>query len=387
MEAIRRAEQQQRAAAGQQNSAVPGTLALEPLADRSGRLEDLDAQFPADTRPAAPQAPRHDPGAAARDAARNLFAVKQPATTDWPRVARVSALLTLMTIAGSVAYFFWQQNAQAQTQIQIQPTPALARSNPAPTPSAAPSTQTAVPPAPTFTATAAVLPPTRAIAAVAKPSMTPSVPGPAPAAAIRVTTTPQPINPLQQQAYAAFNNGELAVAQTAWLTQLQSEPHNSDVLHGLAAIALQRQQADRAAAYYRRALDADPKDALALSGLITLSEQSDPQQTESRLKNLLAEQAESPFLNFALGNLYARTARWSDAQQAYFKAHGADPDNPDYLFNLAVSLDQLRQPRLAAQHYRRALDAIAQRPAGFDPAQVTARLKVLQQPLQQPPQP
>ncbi|MGB5011473.1 MAG: tetratricopeptide repeat protein, partial [Candidatus Dechloromonas phosphoritropha] len=78
------------------------------------------------------------------------------------------------------------------------------------------------------------------------------------------------------------------------------------------------------------------------------------------------------------GNLYSRQNRWSEAQQVYFNAVAADPDNPDYLFNLAVSLDHLRQPKLAAQHYRLALDAAQRRPAAFDSDRVQLRLAELQ---------
>ena len=59
-------------------------------------------------------------------------------------------------------------------------------------------------------------------------------------------------------------------------------------------------------------------------------------------------------------------------------AVAADGDNPDYLFNLAVSLDHLRQPRLAAQHYRLALEASTKRPAAFERDQVRKRLGELQ---------
>jgi uncharacterized protein HemY len=104
----------------------------------------------------------------------------------------------------------------------------------------------------------------------------------------------------------------------------------------------------------------------------------DPQASESRLKLLLAAQPESAPLNFALGNLYARQGRWPEAQPVYFNAVAADGDNPDYLFNLAVSLDHLRQPKLAAQHYRLALDAAQRRPAAFDRERVRVRLGELQ---------
>lgn len=195
---------------------------------------------------------------------------------------------------------------------------------------------------------------------------------------ISVTAKPQAMDPLPQQAYDAFNNCEFDTARATWQKLLQTDPKNIHALHGLAVVAQQHRQAERAADYYQRALEADPKDALALAGLISLKGPTDPRQTESRLKTLLAEQPDVPFLNFALGNLYTREARWGEAQQAYFKAHVADPGNPDYLFNLAVSLDQLRQPRLAAQYYNQALTAATQRPAGFDPAQAATRLKTLQ---------
>ena len=48
-----------------------------------------------------------------------------------------------------------------------------------------------------------------------------------------------------------------------------------------------------------------------------------------------------------LGNQLAQQGRWSEAQQEYFKAFASEPDNADFAYNLAVSLDHLRQPKLA----------------------------------------
>ena len=79
----------------------------------------------------------------------------------------------------------------------------------------------------------------------------------------------------------------------------------------------------------------------------------------------------------ALGNHYAVQARWSDAQAAYFKAYSADAGEPDYAYNLAVSLDQLHQPKLALEYYRRALALAANRAVGFNSAQVEARIREL----------
>jgi uncharacterized protein HemY len=53
------------------------------------------------------------------------------------------------------------------------------------------------------------------------------------------------------------------------------------------------------------------------------------ENSESRLKNLLREQRDSAALHFALGNVHARQNRWSEAQQAFFKAFSAEPEHPD----------------------------------------------------------
>jgi uncharacterized protein HemY len=67
-----------------------------------------------------------------------------------------------------------------------------------------------------------------------------------------------------------------------------------------------------------------------------------------------------------LGNLYASQSRWAEAQSAFFEAHRLEPDNADVLYNLAVALDNLNQPRLAADFYRRALTQARGRNVQFD---------------------
>ena len=70
---------------------------------------------------------------------------------------------------------------------------------------------------------------------------------------------------------------------------------------------------------------------------------------------MLADNPGAHVLNFTLGNQFAQQGRWAEAQQEYFKAFAAEPDNADFAYNLAVSLDHLRQPKLALEYYRRAL--------------------------------
>jgi len=195
-----------------------------------------------------------------------------------------------------------------------------------------------------------------------------------------ISASVEKLNPQLERGYQAYTSGRLDEASAEYRQLLQVEPANSAALHGMAAISLRQGQIEAAWEYYLRAIETDPKDALALAGLINLGGHADPLQAENRLMTQLATQPDQPSLNFALGNLYARQKRWGEAQQAYFKACAGDPENPDMLFNLAVSLDQLRQHKLAAQYYNLALSAEAlKRPASFDRMQVVARLRDLQQ--------
>jgi len=179
-------------------------------------------------------------------------------------------------------------------------------------------------------------------------------------------------------AYEAWLANRVDDAQRGYEQVLRTDRKNSDALLGLAAIALRRGQNERAHELYLRVVESDPSDATAQAALVNLRGAGDSGQTESRLKTLLASQPDSPALHFALGNHYARSGRWSDAQQAYFDACRLDPDNADHLYNLAVSLDHLRQGKLAAQYYGMALVAADKQPSAFDKSLAARRIQELQ---------
>ena len=195
--------------------------------------------------------------------------------------------------------------------------------------------------------------------------------------AVRIIASKAAANPVLVRALDAWNAGDLVAAAAAYASALVTEPRHADALEGLAAIALRRGQYERAEGLYLRALEADPANAVAVAGVLGLQHQDDASGVESRLKNLIAAQPDQPALRFALGNIYAGDDRWNEAQREYFHAHAGDPQQPDYLFNLAVSLDHLRQPKLAAEYYALALAASALRPAEFDRSTAAGRLREL----------
>jgi tetratricopeptide (TPR) repeat protein len=253
------------------------------------------------------------------------------------------------------------------------PYPAASRAPAAPvlpaTPNAPQSFQSGMPAAPPQ----AGMPPPQA-------GMPPTETPPAMASfdAIKVTrdhTGPR-VNPALQRGYAALNAGDAGDARRQYDAVLGQEPNNRDALLGLAAIALRDGEGQRAAALYQRLLELDPDDGEAQAGL-TGMRRGDPAGSELELKAILRRTPDSGPALFALGNLYARQGRWPEAQQAYFRASGAAPDNPDYAFNLAVGLDRLNQGKLALEYYARALILAQDKPAGFAADAVRRRMDEL----------
>ncbi len=180
------------------------------------------------------------------------------------------------------------------------------------------------------------------------------------------------------QAYEAFTRGDDAGAMQAYRRVLAREPRNRDARLGLAAIAMRAGAWQQAAAHYVEVLRRHPRDPAAQAGLIALQQDLDPLSGESRIKSLLADNPRDANLHFSLGNLYAEQGRWPEAQQSYFDAYRLDDANPDYAFNLAVSLDRLAQRKPALAWYRRAGELAGQRQAAFEPAAAARRIAALE---------
>jgi Tfp pilus assembly protein PilF len=193
-----------------------------------------------------------------------------------------------------------------------------------------------------------------------------------------VTKSPLRINPALGRGYESYERGDLANARKEYQAVLKADPYNLDALRAMAVISLREDRPDAAESYFQRALVSDPQDAFAISGLANLRGTSSPVAAETRLKNIAIAQPDNAAPHFALGNVYAAQEKWSEAQQAYFKAYSVEPGNPDILYNLAISLEHLRQNKLAVQYYNLAIQAATNRPSGFDPAQATARVRALQ---------
>ena len=187
------------------------------------------------------------------------------------------------------------------------------------------------------------------------------------------------VSPDLMAAYRAFNAGDDLAAQELYRKVLHSDVRNVDALLGMAAIAQRQGRTQDAMGWFGKVLEVEPRNPIAEAAMVNAVAQADPVTTESRLKNLLAQQPNAANLHAALGNLYTERGQWSSAQQSYFEAHRLDPGNPEYAFNLAVSLDQLGKPSLALEYYKKTL-ALMQRniSTAIDRHQLEARISQLQ---------
>ena len=322
------------------------------------------------------------PVEASRAAGQTLFSAKkkkEPPRRRWKLGLVPTTLLICSTIGAGYGYYVWTEinppvrrpiaRAVPVAPAPITPPPAPQRLVAAIAPEPAPVQPAA--PAPSVTP-----PVTETVKAAPAKPVTRRAADPAPR---RLTIQRQPkvdtITPALQDAWQSYQRGEYLAAAQGYHTVLAQDARNRDALLGLGAVAQQQGQDQTAQHYYRQVLLLDPRDPVALGAMSSYS--TDGADTEVRLKQMLSEQPQAAALHYALGNTYADQSRWAEAQQAYFSARALEPGNALFTFNLAVSLDHLGQSKLAADHYRQALDLDSSNSAGFDHIQAQRRLNEL----------
>ena len=382
--------------------------APKPPARPEPTLEPL--QPPAPKPPSAkapPRAPAPKPGApkaseeqaaAGRSSAKNVFEAKFREPN--PRMPFHITMAALGVFAIGTVGYFWYQLRSPPALVNLNPPrqaePAAVAGDVRPSAAVAPAPSSPAGGIPGLPATSqqaaasapAAAPATSPRAQVAPPVETPRLPpsqripdpklAQAPAAAAPASRGVPQVNPRVEAGYAAYLAGDLAGARTEYEQGLREEPANRDALLGMGAIDVRAGRYESAEALYLRVLQIDPRDPQAQAALFALrSGRSDPLATESRVKTLLAADPAAHALNFTLGNQLAQQNRWAEAQQEYFKAYSAEPDNADFAYNLAVSLDHLRQPRQALDYYQRAIGLAEKRGASFDLAAARSRVAQL----------
>ncbi len=180
------------------------------------------------------------------------------------------------------------------------------------------------------------------------------------------------------EAYSAYQNGDDKSALAKYLKVLEIDPENRNALLARAAIAVGNGDTASAIKDYQQLLTINPKDSLAMSSLISVAN-TEPELSETQLKLMIRDEPDSPYLNFVLANIYAAQNRWQEAQGHYFKALENNPGDPNYAYNLAVSLEHIAKPNVAITYYKMAISNINNGLATFSKAVVDHRIEMLQQ--------
>ena len=181
-----------------------------------------------------------------------------------------------------------------------------------------------------------------------------------------------------REAYAAYQRGDDQLALVKYNAVLGVDPDNRNALLARAAINIQKNRVTEAIRDHQKILLANPKDSLAMSSMIAVANYS-PAQSETQLKLMIRDEPNSPYLNFALGNILGAQNRWQEAQGLYFVAFENNPNDPNYAYNLAVSLEHIAKPKVAITYYERALSNFTNGLATFDREVVDTRLETLRQ--------
>jgi len=187
---------------------------------------------------------------------------------------------------------------------------------------------------------------------------------------------------LINKAYQEYLEGDYDSATKGYTSVLKELPGNRDALLGLAAISIRSGDIRQAYSNYLEVLRLYPGDSVAEAALINFKGNGDYLRNESLLKLFLQRETKNSFLYYSLGRLYAVQTRWPEAQQSFFNAYRIETSNPDYAFNLAVSLDHIGQLQSAIDYYAVALDlagqsTVSSATSSFDRAAAISRINAL----------
>ncbi len=181
-----------------------------------------------------------------------------------------------------------------------------------------------------------------------------------------------------KQAYTAYQNKNYSTAKTLYTQILQKNHANTDALNALGDLEMKTGNSTRARVFFEKSLQHDGNQVFPQQALIRLENSQSPQDQESHFKSLTETHPNQAQTHATLGSLYLSQQRWKEAQGSYFNAVALDPDNPDYQYNLAISLEHLEKPDIALRYYQRALELSQNKTALFDKTIVQTRIKQLQ---------
>ncbi len=188
--------------------------------------------------------------------------------------------------------------------------------------------------------------------------------------------TAAPPSPLLQQAFAAHQQGNLAVAEAGYLQVLAAEPGNADAHHMLGLVYKKNGQCDLAESHIKQALTLHPTLAAAHYNLGNLmADQGRVDEAVQCFKSAIAHEGNYPEAYYGLGNMFRERQELRVAVASFNFALRLKPDYMEALHNRANVLRDLGQvdesvadlmrvvaiaPQLPEAHYNLALGLFMQ---------------------------
>ena len=176
--------------------------------------------------------------------------------------------------------------------------------------------------------------------------------------------------------YKALSQNQFSQAREAYSQVLTSNPTQRDALLGIAYAHQALGNTDQALSTLRRLVELYPRDSDGMSALYLIGG-GDLVAEETRFKQLLDRSEYPAAVHYTLGVIYFEQRRFGEAERAFSRASSLSPTQPDYAYNLALTLDQLGRSRDAARQYVVALNLANQTSAIFSRDLARARLKIL----------
>jgi Flp pilus assembly protein TadD len=184
------------------------------------------------------------------------------------------------------------------------------------------------------------------------------------------------VDPEVMRGYKALQLNQFSQAREAYSLVLGRNPTQRDALLGIAYAHYALGDTTQAISTLRQLVNLYPRDSDAISALFLIAG-GDLQEQETRIKQMLERSERPAGLHYALGVIYFEQSRFGEAERAFDRAFSMDPEQPDYAYNLAITLDRLGRLREASRLYVAALNLANQTSSVFSRDIARNRLRVL----------
>ncbi|MEM7120125.1 MAG: tetratricopeptide repeat protein [Pseudomonadota bacterium] len=180
-----------------------------------------------------------------------------------------------------------------------------------------------------------------------------------------------------EAAYAALQAGNAEAAMDLYMDVLREEPDNQFALFGLASTLQRMGWLGEARATYEELLAIDPNNRGALTNMMALIAQEAPDQALANLQRLYEINPGFSPIPAQIGLLYADMGDYGEAVRNLSLAIDMEPDNMNYVYNLAIIHDRLGQHTEAQALYEQVIEFAQYRDVSVPVAAIRERVSYL----------